>query len=629
MSSDDVSVARRSDIDGLRAIAALAITVFHIAPSRLPGGFTGVDVFFVISGFLIIGNIFRSQAAGRFRLVDFYLGRARRLFPALFVMMAVVAATAWFVLLPSELEQLGASTVSSALYVSNFFYLSQSGYFDAALQSDPLLHTWSLAVEEQFYLLAPVLLLLALTSFGKRTTILALAGTGLASLLLCIWLTGEAPSWAFYLSPTRIWEFAVGGLIAVLPTPRMAPLWRNALATVGLLLIATGLVFIDQSQTFPGVLAIVPVVGTGAVVLAGSSGDTVAARALSLPPLQWIGRASYSIYLWHWPIVVFYSLSVETIPSIVAQVGLLAVSLALGFVSYWLIERGGRQLFAENRIALVASGLATLAFVAAGVASVWSGGFSARFPAEVQRYASYLKYDEDQLDLDRRCFIQTRERVADFSPAACVRLAGEKPNVLVVGDSQAAHYARALAEVFPDWSVSEIASSGCRPLVGGKGERRCTEMMKLAFDKHIAAGVFDAVIIAGRWRAGEAAEARKSAEFAARYAKQVIVFGPIIEYDVSLPRLLAVSARDGTSAVLDRARNLAQIRSTDDALRQALIGAPARYVSIMSAICPDAKCTVTIGDGVPLQHDYGHLTLEGAKWLLSKLRYEEALLSVH
>lgn len=611
----------------MRAIAALSITVFHIVSSRLPGGFTGVDVFFVISGHLIVGNIFRRQAAGNFKLIDFYASRARRLFPALFAMMAAVAAVAWFILLPSEMEQLGASIASSTLYMSNFFYLTQSGYFDAALQSDPLLHTWSLAVEEQFYLFGPVLLLLALTHLGKRATILSLSALGVASLALCVWLTSEAPSWAFYLAPTRAWEFVAGALIAVLPTPRLGMIWRNALAILGLALLASALVFIDQSQTFPGVLALVPVVGTGAVILAGSSGDNLAAKALSLAPVQWIGRASYSIYLWHWPIIVFYGLSVETNPSVVAQVGLLAASLVAGFASYWLIERGSRQLFAGNGAALVASGVATVAFVAAGSAGIWSGGFSARFPAEVQRYASYLEYDEDQLDIDRRCFIQARERVTDFVPAACVRLARERPNVLVVGDSQAAHYARALEEVFPDWSVSEIASSGCRPLLNGRGERRCIEMMELAFADHIPAGVFDAVIIAGRWRASEAAAARETAEFAARYAKQVIVFGPIIEYDVSLPRLLAVSARDGSSSAVDQARHLAEVRSTDEAFRQALAGAPVRYFSIVSAICPSEVCAVTTDGGVPLQHDYGHLTLEGAKWLLAKLRRDEALLS--
>ena len=627
MSNNSSLDVRRLDIDGLRAIAALSITIFHIMPTRLPGGFVGVDVFFVISGYLILGNIYRRRAAGTFDLIGFYLARARRLFPALFFMMAGVLIFSWFALLPSETEQLGKSVASAALYVSNLFYLSQSGYFDAALQSDPMLHTWSLAVEEQLYLVAPIVLVLAVDRFSRWGTVATLLLAGLSSFALCVWLTWEAPSWAFYLAPTRAWEFVFGGVIAIAPMPALKAGWRNVAGLAGIALIVTALVLTNKTQPFPGMIALMPVLGTAAVIVAGSSGSNLAATGLSLRPAVWVGRASYSIYLWHWPIVVFYYLTIESNPSIAAQAGLLVASLGAGFASYLLIEQVGRRLLEDNRATVIASLVGTVAFVAVGGASIWTAGFAGRFSSEVGRYASYLKYDEDQLDIDRRCFIQSNERVTDFDPAACVRLSSERPNVLVVGDSQAAHYARALSEVFPEWSVSEIASSGCRPLLNGTGERRCTDMMRVAFSEYIGHGLFDAVIIAGRWRASEAEVLRHTVEFAALHTQQVIVFGPIIEYDVSLPRLLATTIRDRSDVALQRALRLVPTRATDDALRFALIDAPVHYYSIVSTICPDRSCVIETEDGIPLQHDYGHLTLEGARWLLTKLRTEGALLA--
>lgn len=302
------SSAYRADIEGLRALAVIPVILYH---ARLfsPGGFVGVDVFFVISGYLITKIITSHLRCGHFTLAGFYQRRVRRIFPALFLMFAVSSAFAYLLLLPHELMQFGKSLIASAAFVSNVFFSSQSDYFDVASEQKPLLHVWSLAVEEQFYILWPLIVVALNKKAGEKGTLLFCVIVSFTSLLYGEYFVHQAPTAAFYLLPARAWELALGALLAMFinfgwfrQTPRYV---ADIASIVGIALICVAIFSYDEVMPFPGFAALVPCVGAALVIGAGESRTTLGGRLLSLPPFALIGRISYSLYLWHWPILVF------------------------------------------------------------------------------------------------------------------------------------------------------------------------------------------------------------------------------------------------------------------------------------------------------------------------------------
>ncbi|HWB53098.1 MAG TPA: acyltransferase, partial [Tepidisphaeraceae bacterium] len=296
----------RPDIDGLRAIAVIAVVFYHFRVPPFSGGFVGVDVFFVISGFLISRLIWSEMGAGHFSFVDFYERRVRRILPALFAMLAVVTIASIFLLFPHMLVNYAMSLMATAGFVSNFHFFGATGYWAPAAAEEPLLHTWSLAVEEQFYLVFPLLLILF--SGKSRTTLLVsiLAGW-LVSFAVSVISVHHAPISAFYLLPSRFWELLTGGFLAVSDLrPPANTFSRNLVALLGLALIALGVFGLSANSTFPGVNALPPCVGTALLICANTGSRPApwinAALATRAPVA--VGLISYSLYLWHWPIFV-------------------------------------------------------------------------------------------------------------------------------------------------------------------------------------------------------------------------------------------------------------------------------------------------------------------------------------
>src|SRR5215471_15157188 len=352
---ETAAVKYRPDIDGLRAVAILSVMAFHIWPWRVSGGFIGVDVFFVISGYLISSILFSEIASNRFSVLAFYERRIRRIFPALFAMLIVVSAVISFFLLPNELIDYAKSVIAATTSSSNFYFWNHSGYFEAPM-SKPLLHTWSLAVEEQFYLTFPVFLLLTRRFFPRflKHAVVLLFFISLAASIVVVRYN---PNTAFYMPYTRAWELLLGTIVSLGFFPRLSNAWlRNAVTVAGMGLIAySALRYLPQTP-FPGLAALAPCVGSALIIGAGESGRTLVGRALAWRPVVFIGLISYSLYLWHWPVIILNDLGLSVNPSTALSgnplalwlqrsslLARFAISLLLAILSWRFIERPFRR----------------------------------------------------------------------------------------------------------------------------------------------------------------------------------------------------------------------------------------------------------------------------------------------
>jgi len=302
--------AYRSDIDGLRAVAVLAVIGFHAFPNYLQGGFVGVDVFFVISGYLITGIILDAVDQGRFTFTDFYIRRIRRIFPALALVLLACLLAGWLMLLPADFAQLGKHVFGGSSFISNLLFYFEADYFDSDAGYKPLLHLWSLGVEEQYYLFWPVLIFLCR---GHRTHAMRMiAGIGLASFVLNILLVSNSPEAAFYLPVTRFWELMLGSALAVMKrdanpnndADSLPQIYRTLISLAGVVAVGSSMVLLDSSKPFPGWWALLVAGGTTAILWAGPTA-WINRRVLSLRPMVLIGLISYPLYLWHWPLLSF------------------------------------------------------------------------------------------------------------------------------------------------------------------------------------------------------------------------------------------------------------------------------------------------------------------------------------
>jgi peptidoglycan/LPS O-acetylase OafA/YrhL len=428
------------DIDGLRAVAVLPVLAYHVGIHSVPGGFIGVDIFFVISGFLITQVLLQDIDGGRFSLIKFYERRVRRILPAL----VVVAAVTFFVCarysLPSEFIDFSKSLIAAALSVSNIYFWQTGGYFTAPALSKPLLHTWSLAVEEQFYVFWPPCLWFGAV-FIKRHLLRATCVLMAVSLIVSSFGAFYDREAAFYLVDSRAWELLLGGVLALGAFPKpLGIVARNLLSACGLALIAISVFTIHSDMPFPGLLALPPCLGAFLVILAGRDGESIAGRLLSVRPLVFIGLISYSLYLWHWPLTVFQQNDAILLTGGSDQARkliIIAASLACGTLSWWLVEQPFRigawrparpMLF---RLAAVASGV--LIFL--GALGWVEQGFPSRYSPQQLQIASYLNYHAHGMyRADQGCFIY-REGLDTWGPK-CLRLDKAKPNYLLVGDSR-------------------------------------------------------------------------------------------------------------------------------------------------------------------------------------------------
>lgn len=628
----------RPDIDGLRAVAVLPVVLFHAGVRRFAGGFVGVDVFFVISGFLIARLLLHDIGAGQFSLVRFYERRARRILPALLVLCVASFVGAWFVLLPSDFRQFGHSLLAQSFFAQNFLFWHESGYFDLPAASKPLLHTWTLGVEEQFYILFPVALYLAMR-LPRRLGALVLFAAMAASLALSV-NDVRHPSAAFYLLPTRAWELLLGASLNFAPAwPRNdAPHARSplghALSSLGIACIAASVFLYDQATPFPGFAALLPCAGAALVIWANQRWTTWVGSWLSLRPIVLIGLISYSLYLWHVPILVLWKYgrggSLHPWQATVA----IAASVILAWLSWKFIEMPVRRgtLLTERRDLFVGAALG-LAFVGSlGAVTHVASGFPSRIPGG-QHYAEgpsdrhigwKCRYKRSKNILDQLCPIG--------DPASI-----EEAKFLVVGDSHADAIAPALKTEASKFGVSGyyIWAAVCPPIVGvyRNDWPDCPELSSAVLDL-VRSKRIEHVILISRWgnsisgglhEVGAVASSRPSAELFAKYFAQTVdtltrlgahvwVVGDVPIFDFAVPQRLVsglLHHGDPHSVGITFAEHV-RAQAFAVSVFQHSSGATLEYVDPAPLLCEPGEFCRVESDGWSNYRDESHLSIHGA-----------------
>lgn len=622
----------RREIDGLRALAVIPVVLYHAGFPAFGGGFVGVDVFFVISGYLITGLIRARIEAGEFTLVDFYERRFRRILPALCLVILAGLPAAWFWLFPRERQDFARSIVAVALFGSNIFFNDAIGYFAPNIEMWPLIHTWSLSVEEQFYFIYP-LILWATRSWRARNVLALVVVITALSLALAQWMSNVDPQADFYLLPTRVWELGIGALIALSPSMVSRPTAniRAGLACAGLALLMASFLFISRALPLPSLLSLGPV-GGAALLIAFATPANVVGRLLGSAPMVGVGLISYSAYLWHQPLFAFARYRFDVRPASLTMALLGVAAFALAFVSWRFVERPFRDRRLFSRTAIFTSALVVLVgLIVIGRVIVLHHGYPARMPAIVG--------DRDVGVYRDHCL-----DIADLSPASLAGLEachlgvrGAKPDFLLVGDSHAASLADGvdLAAASAGRSGVVLGANACLPLVGvdsnyPRSKGACRRLHDAVPDIVEKLGV-KLVILHARWdylqesltfedNADRDAPVRERvrrrlidtlSSLAVRGARiRIVTSTPTAPYRV--PDILARKAYFGLD--VDERATLAGYRATN-ALASILfadsaIRALAEPLDVYSFFCrePDAShCAVEEG-GRPYFFDDSHLT---------------------
>ena len=646
------AIRYRPDIDGLRALAVLPVVLYHFQIWPFTGGFVGVDIFFVISGYLITSLIHGEMEAGGFSVAHFYERRIRRIFPALFAVIAVACIAAVVLLFPLDLIRFGQSVEATVVFGSNFLFKNSASYFDVVANRKPLLHTWSLAVEEQFYVLFPAILLL-LRRAGRRAQFWAIVTILVLSLGLSIRQVSTAPDTAFYLLPDRAWELMLGAILAIGKFPLPSQRWlREILSVIGVALIAFAVFTYNTETLFPGAAAIPPCLGAALLIYAGSGGTSVIGAGLSSAPLVGFGLISYSLYLWHWPLRVFGQYAAFRDLMLYEKAALIALSVLLAYLSWRFVERPfrGRREFFSRKMIFTLAAVASVVLFAAGFAVTMNHGLIFRYPKQVQlilRQAVRNKPPVQDSCLGRPIFESKKGQICIFGSRSA-----RAPSFALWGDS----HATMLLPLIGDRALATgrngvlISHGACRPALGVNSSRSddCDKVNQKGLKVLEAMPSVTEVILAGRW--AESADGRPAdhEDGATEYIVDKdhpvpsLANNPVV-FANGLDRLVAKLTADRKKVVIISSvpeigwpvpETLARIAAKHSALdirptvtefrvRQAVVFATfaemhrkygATIVYPDSVLCASGHCMVE-NNGLPIYIDPDHLSQPGSRLL--------------
>jgi len=602
----------RADIDGLRAVSVLLVLGYHAQFQLISGGFIGVDVFFVISGFLITRIILGQLGAGTFSFPEFYSRRVRRIFPALIVVLAVSYLIGWFVLLPDGFALLGRSTAASVAFVSNLFQLGQAGYFAPNAAENPLLHLWSLGIEEQFYIFWPPLLLLL---FGSGRRGFWMAAVAIASFGVSLMIFFGYKEWSFYSPIPRAWELLAGGIVAARyiehpQAPARSFLRRaNLLASIGLAAIATAAIGLNTASLFPGVYALLPVLG--AVLIIVSPGSAVNRILLSSRPMVLIGSISYPLYLWHWPLLVYLSIMRNGNPNLLEIWAALMVAAVLSWLTFRFVEIPLRRK--PEVVPALAFALLTVGVL--GIATAVDSGFGFRFPAEIRDIA--LLPPQDNAGFRDKCFLEAPGARLD---ANCIEQ-GDKPLLFVWGDSTAAALYPGLKkaqETIP-FRLARFTAPGCAPILAGRAN--CDAVNNLVFG-WLKLSHPSIVLLHALWDRSDDLDKLQETirQLKAINVARIVILGAPPLWKRTLPHSL-VNYYRFRHVIADRISSGVSGADGDAKMEAFSRAAGVEYISAWRALCDQEGCLTRVGPAASdvVTTDIVHLSDAGSKFLVKAI----------
>ena len=619
----------RTDIDGLRAIAALAVTLFHAEVFGMTAGYAGVDIFFVISGFLITQKIMEARLSEEgFSFKEFYTRRLRRLFPAMFSTAFFTLLAGLFFFPPTQLVELAQSAIAAVLSFANIFFWLKAGYWDTSALTKPLLHTWSLGVEEQFYLIWPIIIVLA-ASFRRAGVLILLIVMTVISTLVTGLMTKSIPDAAFYLTPFRAFEFGIGGLCIFLTRTDwnsvLGLVVRNGLLLAGLVVTLASVSIMPENIDFPGFWALLPCLGTAMIIIAG--GPPGLSLLLTNPLFRYFGLISYSLYLVHWPIFVFLRHELGELTFQTAFIGL-GLTLVAAALQYHFVESPMRKPWGKIKSSLGSNGAFTRSVVGVGVgaaimggfvfAVVSQGGFASRYSGSIQSIASLTK---QQISIPRgRNTAQLCG--ARVEGETCGEIVEGKTNVLIIGDSHGPDGLNIMKRAFPDANFLMNHVGGCPLYVDMTGlfasdarEARCTAVNEKRFNEiQSLKGKIDYVVVSN-----QITSARIKFNFPMidwlkdqKFKFIVLGAGPTFRSDL-VPMIVEYGSFDGLEEHV-AAQTRRDVFFREDRLETYVKKRGGVYVRKYPYFCPTRKtCTIIMKDGMPMTFDGHHLSLSAAE----------------
>ena len=603
--------AYRPDIDGLRAISILLVVGYHAQPSLVPGGFIGVDVFFVISGFLITRIILSQIKTNTFSFSEFYSRRILRIFPALIVVLAVTYLFGWFVLLPEGFSLLGKNIAAGVAFVSNLFQLTQLGYFAPEATDNPLLHLWSLGIEEQFYIFWPPVLLIIFGLKWHRTLMAAIA-TASFGISLLIFLGYK--DWSFYSPISRAWELLAGGIVASSYTDalelgkRRFALLENLLAILGIVAIVVAATTLNKGSVFPGVYALLPVLGAVLIILSPNS--WLNRTFLSNPQMVLIGLISYSLYLWHWPLLSYLGIVRNGNPNLLE---IWAVVLVAGVLS-WLTFRFVEAPLRREKAAAPKLAVGLIAVGMVGIATAIASGFAFRFPLEIRDIAQLAAHSN--AGFRDKCFLDVPG--SEFS-SSCIEQ-GDKALMLLWGDSTAAALYPGLknAQATVPFRLARFTASACPPILAAGSDGRCDAANEIVLDL-IKSSHPEIVLLHAWWDGYKDLEKLRETigQLKALNVKRIVILGPVPVWKRTLPHTL-VNFYRLRHAIADRIAAGVSGPGDDARMEAFSKSAGAEYISAWHTLCNSEGCMTRVGPSASdvITTDNVHLSDAGSQFLI-------------
>jgi peptidoglycan/LPS O-acetylase OafA/YrhL len=638
----------RPDIDGLRAIAVSAVVIFHVFPALLTGGFVGVDIFFVISGFLISSIIHKELKTQSFSIVQFYSRRIRRIFPSLITVLVVCYLAGWYLFIAVEYKNLCAHIMAASSFSSNFLLYGESGYFDAASETKPLLHLWSLGIEEQFYIVWPMLLNVSWKKYLNLLTV-TIALT-LSSFTLNIITIKTDKEQTFYWPTTRAWELLIGACLAFIisntsnyyenfkrrfdsllisliyqgPLEPNGDTLHNVTSLSGMFLIVLSMCFLTKASVFPGWYAVAPTIGTAFLILGGET-SWVNRKVLSSRLLVGIGLISYPLYLWHWPLLTFTRIFVGQELSYHMRIAIIVLSILIAWITHITVEKLFRfGSFSKTKLILLCVSMMSISFM--GYYTYQTDGLPNRFPEIVRDITNYEKYTGDVWTRARAytCFLQAEQDESKFG--ACVDNI-EKPAstaVIIWGDSHGAHLYPGILAKKPVVRLTQLTASVCPPIPEIViHDRPYCKSINDYISKRISEEQPNTVILAGSWSDYDWRKlTRTIALLRNATVKNIYLVGPVPRWKNNLPRCLYdYFLRDPAHQVPYRMHTclVPNIDTLDKAMTVFATKAKVNYISPYSILCNSDGCLTRTGSNAStlIMHDYAHFTVVGSTFVVS------------